>query len=59
MAPIENLPKDHVDLRKKWSSDTLMLEMVEMVGMVIEMVRVILVALVVLCVVCAAACMSQ
>ena len=62
MAPIENLSKDHPDLRKKCSSDTLMLEMVEMVemvGMVIGMVRVILVALVVLCVVCVVGCMSQ
>ena len=56
LAPIENLSKDHPDLRKKCSSDTLMLEMV---GMVIGTVGVILVALVVLCVVCVVGCMSQ
>ena len=59
MAPTDKLSKGHPDLRKKCSSDTLMLEMVEMVGMVIGMARVILVALVVLCVVCVVGCMSQ
>ena len=59
LAPIENPSKDHPDLRKNYSLDTLMIEMVEIVGMVIGMVRVILVALVVLCVVCVVGCMSQ
>ena len=59
MAPIENLSKDHPDLSKKYSLDTLMLEIVEMVGMVIGVVRVIVVALVVLFAVCVVGCMSQ